>query len=102
MHSAGGRASCFPDQKSNNCESSFESPVRETRRGLSAQTRTSYRYTSQMQEDKKGFQNHVEENLLMLTILRASLKYVAPFFSFFLFPFFFFFCKISLLLCGDW
>lgn len=95
MHSAGGRASCSPDQKSNNCESSFESPVRETRRGLSAQTRTSYRYTSQMQEDKKGFQNlEGEENLLMLTILRAFLKYIALFFPFF--------CKISLLLCGDW
>lgn len=95
MHSAGGRASCSPDQKSNNCESSFETPVRETRRGLSAQTRTSYRYTSQMQEDKKGFQNlEGEENLLMLTILRAFLKYIALFFSFF--------CKISLLLCGDW
>lgn len=59
MHSAGGRARCYPDQKSNNCEASFESAVRETRQGLSAQTRTSYRYTSQMQEDKKGFHNLV-------------------------------------------
>lgn len=50
-----------------------------------------------MQEDKKGFQNLVGEENLMLTILRAALKYVALFFSFF----FLFFCKISLLLCGD-
>ena len=40
-----------------------------------------------MQEDKKGFQNLVGEENLMLTILRAALKYVALFF-FFLFPFF--------------
>lgn len=73
-----------PDQKSNNCESSFETPVKGDKRGLSAQTRTSYRYTSQMQEDKRGFQNlEGEENLLMLTILRAFLKYIALFFPFF-------------------
>lgn len=90
MHSAGGRASCHPDQKSNNCESSFESAVRETRQGLSAQTRTSYRYTSQTQEDKKGFHSLAgEENFLMLTILRVSLKYVACLLGVSVFVFFF-------------
>lgn len=80
MHSAGGRASCYPDQKSNNCESAFESAVRETRQGLSAQTRMSYRYTSQTQEDKRGFHHLAgQENPVMLTILRASLEYVACF-----------------------
>lgn len=50
--SAGGGASCCPDQKSNNSVASFESAVRETRPGLSAETRASYRYTCPGQEDR--------------------------------------------------